>query len=155
VAGGVLVLAVALLDGVDGAIAVMQRRPTRFGAILDATVDRIVDVAFIAGVCLRADRTEATAWWAAAATAGLFLLEYVRALTSSDGAGVQRVTPGERPSRVILMGLAGIGAGTLDRLRPSATHALWLQALGAMAVVTFLSAGLLLRDAGRSAARPQ
>jgi len=41
---GVLVQAASILDGVDGEVARLTGRTSRYGALLDATLDRIVDV---------------------------------------------------------------------------------------------------------------
>lgn len=50
VLGGILALTSSILDGVDGEIARLFNRQTEFGAILDTTLDRIVDTLLITGV---------------------------------------------------------------------------------------------------------
>jgi CDP-diacylglycerol--glycerol-3-phosphate 3-phosphatidyltransferase len=118
-AAGVLTLAAGVADSVDGAVAVMQRRTSTFGFVWDSTADRLADLALIAGpVALVA--TEADPGWgtvavaAGAAAAGLLLLlEYVRARAQAGqvAAAWTLATPGERPTRVIVLGLAGLAVG--------------------------------------------
>jgi len=47
--GGVLALLSSIFDGVDGEVARLFNRQTEFGAILDTTLDRIVDTLIIGG----------------------------------------------------------------------------------------------------------
>jgi CDP-diacylglycerol--glycerol-3-phosphate 3-phosphatidyltransferase len=100
-----------LADGLDGAVAVLQRRDGARGAVVDAVCDRIADLLLVlalwlagapAGVCI--------------ALAAVFLMhEYVRAL--ARGVGMRDgtvITVGERPTRVIVVAaflLAGGMAG--------------------------------------------
>jgi hypothetical protein len=75
-----------LLDALDGAVAVQAGRTTRVGYLLDSALDRVA----------------AAAWY----------LEYVRAranlaLAPGEG-GRQVVTPGERPTRIVLTAV-GLG----------------------------------------------
>ncbi len=48
--GSILALLSSILDGVDGEVARLFDRQTEFGAILDTTLDRIVDTLLIAGL---------------------------------------------------------------------------------------------------------
>ena len=77
VAGGLLVHAASVLDGVDGEIARLRLRASPAGALLDGVLDRLADAAIIAGVtvwalALNADPAQ-TAVLAIAATAGAML----------------------------------------------------------------------------------
>jgi phosphatidylglycerophosphate synthase len=118
-AAGALTLLAGVADSVDGAVAVLQRRTSAFGFVWDPTADRLADLAVIAGpVALVA--TRADPGWAAlavgtgAAAAGLLLLlEYVRARAQAGrvAAAWSLATPGERPTRVIVLGLAGLAVG--------------------------------------------
>ena len=118
-AAGTLTLVAGVADSVDGAVAVLQGRTSVFGFVWDSTADRLADLAIIAGpVALVA--TEADPPWAGAAVATgaaaaglLLLLEYARARAQAGqvAAAWSLATPGERPTRVILLGLAGLGVG--------------------------------------------
>jgi CDP-diacylglycerol--glycerol-3-phosphate 3-phosphatidyltransferase len=118
-AAGVLTLAAGIADSVDGAVAVMQRRTSTFGFVWDSTADRLADLALIAGpVALVATRA-GPGWGTVAVAAGtaaaglLLLLEYVRARAQAGqvAAAWTLATPGERPTRVIVLGLAGLAVG--------------------------------------------
>jgi phosphatidylglycerophosphate synthase len=104
----VLVAGSAFLDGLDGAVAVLTDRSTRWGAVLDALVDRAADASFCAVLWL----IGAPGWLAVAAAATGFGHEYVRARAAAAGmAGVGRITVGERPTRVVVAALFSLGAG--------------------------------------------
>jgi CDP-diacylglycerol--glycerol-3-phosphate 3-phosphatidyltransferase len=113
-----------LLDSVDGAVAVLQRRASAFGAVLDSVVDRVSDVLYL------------VAFWVAGAPLGVcvgagvvvMVQEYARARATAlgmDDIGV--VTVGERPTRVIVVAMFLLAAGVY----PSEAH-LWVT-LGAWA----------------------
>lgn len=107
-----------LLDSLDGAVAVQTGRTTRVGFLLDSALDRLADAALPASLAIVAgDAVEvavtavAAAWW----------LEYVRArATLASAPARQVITPGERPTRIIL---TAVGLG----LPPLALAALWGQ----------------------------
>jgi phosphatidylglycerophosphate synthase len=105
-AGAVLVA--ALLDGLDGAVAILSGRATRGGYVLDSVCDRLSDGCFVAALWLAGAPGPlcvlggATAW----------LLEYVRARAGAAGvAGIGVVTVGERPARVLITAMFLVGAG--------------------------------------------
>ena len=52
VSGGFLILAGGFFDLVDGAVARHQGIATRFGAFLDSTLDRLVDMAILLGITM-------------------------------------------------------------------------------------------------------
>lgn len=58
IAGGVLVQAVSVIDGVDGELARLKVQATRFGAVFDAVTDRYGDAAMLAGMTVYAVRFE-------------------------------------------------------------------------------------------------
>jgi phosphatidylglycerophosphate synthase len=101
-----------LLDALDGAVAVQAGRATRVGFLLDSALDRLADAAFAVALAVVAG----SGWpLPVAATAAVWYLEYVRAratLAVPEGAerasGRQVITPGERPTRIILTAV-GLG----------------------------------------------
>jgi phosphatidylglycerophosphate synthase len=153
---GVLTLLAGVADSVDGAVAVMQGRASAFGFVWDSTADRLADLAVIAGpVVLVA--TEADPGWrpvavaTGAAAAGLvLLLEYVRARAQAGqvAAAWSMVTPGERPTRVIVLGLAGLAVGAAqlggDALAGAALNLGYPLALAALAVLEAAGCAQLL-----------
>lgn len=97
-----------LVDSVDGAVAVLTDRATRFGAVLDSVVDRFSDVLYLLALWL----VGAPAW--ACIGAGVLVLtqEYARARATAvgmDDIGV--LTVGERPTRVIVVAMFLLAAG--------------------------------------------
>ena len=97
----------------------MQSRTSAFGFVWDSTADRLADLAMIAGPVILVATQAAPGWGVAAVAAGtaaaglLLLLEYVRARAQAGqvAAAWSLATPGERPTRVIVLGLAGLAVG--------------------------------------------
>ena len=86
-----LVLAAGVLDGLDGAVALRTGKARPLGAVLLA-------------LC-------AAPGWVIAALTLVLLLEYVRARAQAVGMpGAGAITVGERPTRLIVVGLAAAGA---------------------------------------------
>ncbi len=103
-----------LLDNVDGAVAVLTDRATRWGAVLDSVADRVSDVAYVVALlALGGFADTAVVVWCAAAAAGLVLLqEYARARATAGGMDdVGVVTVSERPTRVIGAAMFCLAAG--------------------------------------------
>jgi CDP-diacylglycerol--glycerol-3-phosphate 3-phosphatidyltransferase len=133
VLAAVLVGASGLLDNLDGAVAVMAGRTSRWGFVLDSACDRLAD----AGYCLALFLAGAPAELAVAGVALAWLQEYVRARAAVAGMPeVGVVTISERPTRVIVTAMFLLGAG----LYPGAA-ALWAGA-GAAAWTTIGVVGL-------------
>ena len=110
-----------LLDSLDGAVAVQAGRTTRVGFLLDSALDRLADAALPAALAVAAGGGATPTRLAVGATAACWWLEYVRARASLAGVsdqGRQIVTPGERPTRIILTAV-GLGLPVL------ALAALW------------------------------
>ncbi len=100
----------AALDGLDGAVAVVSERESTRGARLDRLVDRVSDLCFVAALLV----IGAPAALAIAAGVGLLGFEGLRSWWSRAGrAGLGVVTVGERPTRLVLCGLALAVAGLL------------------------------------------
>jgi phosphatidylglycerophosphate synthase len=102
--GGILVLASGLFDLLDGALARFTKRTTKFGAILDSTVDRISEAAILCGLLIwylaRGGRLEIVLVFAV--LIGSFLVSYVRA--RAEGLGWQcQVGLFTRAERVIVL----------------------------------------------------
>lgn len=106
----VLVVVVALLDGVDGALAELTDSATAWGRILDQLVDRVSELGML------------VALWAlgapgpvcAAAAVLTVLDESVRASAAAEGmAEVGLVTVAERPARLLIGGLSLAAAGVV------------------------------------------
>lgn len=108
-AGVVLVLLSALMDGLDGCVAVLQQRTSRWGYLLDSVADRCSDIVLILAMV----QLGAPGALGAGCGFAVLLLEYARARAGNAGSGeITVVTVGERPTRVIVAVLAlGTGLG--------------------------------------------
>lgn len=109
VLGGLLLGVAGFGDGLDGAVAVLTDRATRWGYVLDSVADRVTDALFLTA----AWAAGAPAWLAVVTGVAAFLLEYLRARAGNVGADhVGTITLGERPQRIICcaiaVGLAGL-----------------------------------------------
>jgi phosphatidylglycerophosphate synthase len=58
IAGGLLIQAVSVIDGVDGELARLKAMATRFGGVLDAVTDRYADAVMMATMTVYAARFE-------------------------------------------------------------------------------------------------
>jgi CDP-diacylglycerol--glycerol-3-phosphate 3-phosphatidyltransferase len=127
-AGGVLVLAGGFFDLVDGVIARRHGRATIFGAFLDSTLDRLVDMAVLLGILMH---FAASGDRAAASLAGFAMVASV--LVSYAKARAERYVPSfgggmlERAERIVILALGGL-TGYMR-------VALWIVAVGAAITV--------------------
>lgn len=111
VAGGLLFLAGALFDLVDGVLARTQERTTDIGAFLDSSLDRIGEGVVFAALVLHFSQQD-DPWMATLtvlALTGAYLTSYARA--RAEGLGLT-CTVGlvTRPERVLILGI-GLIAG--------------------------------------------
>jgi CDP-diacylglycerol--glycerol-3-phosphate 3-phosphatidyltransferase len=148
VAATLVITLCCLLDVLDGSMARALGRTTRFGALLDSTMDRVADGALFA----------ALAWWffttdervLAAVTlvclVGAQLVSYVKA--RAEGLGFScNVGLMERLERLVLIGIGGLlwGFGVSWGL----AAAVWL--LAVLTVITVGQRVLYVRNQERSA----
>jgi CDP-diacylglycerol--glycerol-3-phosphate 3-phosphatidyltransferase len=136
-AAAALAVVAGLIDSLDGAVAVLRDRVSRYGTVLDSTCDRLSDTLLV------------TALWVAGAPAALcvlggvlmFLQEFVRAHAAVAGmreTGV--ITVWERPTRVIVtsafLAAAGIhGPGWWPLLGSAAWVGLGVLGLGQLSLL--------------------
>jgi CDP-diacylglycerol--glycerol-3-phosphate 3-phosphatidyltransferase len=112
-----------LLDNLDGAVAVLSGRTSRFGYVWDSVVDRVSDVLYVTALVVLGAPLEV-----AAVGAGLMMLqEFTRARAGNAGMGeIGVVTVWERPTRVVvtavLLLLAGLFPGQSESI---ATAGAW------------------------------
>jgi CDP-diacylglycerol--glycerol-3-phosphate 3-phosphatidyltransferase len=104
--GGVLVLVSGLFDLLDGALARFIKQTTKFGAILDSTVDRISEAAILCGLLIwyipQGSSLEIVLIFAV--LIGSFLVSYIRA--RAEGLGWQcQVGLFTRAERVIVLAI--------------------------------------------------
>jgi len=109
VLGAAVVVAVSgLADNLDGAVAVMTGRTSRWGFVLDSVVDRVSDGLYLVALWM----VGAPAWVCVLAGALMGLQEYTRARAGNAGMSeIGVVTVWERPTRVITTAMFLLGAG--------------------------------------------
>jgi CDP-diacylglycerol--glycerol-3-phosphate 3-phosphatidyltransferase len=120
--GGVVALVAAVFDMLDGRVARIRGRGTKFGAFLDSTMDRYSDMLLFMGLLILYARLERTGLmvlvWVAAF--GSFMTSYARARAESL---IPRCPVGllERPERIVLV----IAGALLNRM----VAVLWIVAV--------------------------
>ena len=85
--GGFCALIMGPVDAVDGALARLSGRESRFGAFLDSVVDRYSEFALFLGLLVHAVRIEndALLLWTFIAASGSVMVSYTRARAESLG----------------------------------------------------------------------
>jgi CDP-diacylglycerol--glycerol-3-phosphate 3-phosphatidyltransferase len=137
-AGWVLV-ASGLFDTLDGCVAVLEDRTSRWGYVLDSAVDRVNDGIYLLAVVSVGAPPEL----AIACGFLFFFMEYVRARAGNAGGDeVGRITIAERPNRVIFLSASiHFGGVFLDQRELVATLGMSvITAMTAFAVVQLLIA---------------
>lgn len=107
-----LILAAAMADTVDGAVALLSTRTSRLGTLYDSLLNRIAEVSWLAALWVLG----ATAWLLVLCGAVSWLHEYIRARASTLGmTGASLLTVGEQSTRLsttvvglVLAGVAGL-----------------------------------------------
>lgn len=114
------VVTAGMLDNLDGAVAVLSDRTTRFGFVLDSLADRLSDSMYVLALwALGAPAAVCVAGGALAA-----LQEYARARAGAVGMGeIGVVTVWERPTRVVLTAFVLLGCALMPSRAATAAHA--------------------------------
>ena len=107
--GGLAVLFAGVFDFLDGQVARAGKTASKFGALLDSTVDRYSEIVVWFGLAVSFIR--AGSLWASSALffalAGSLMVSYVRA--RAEGLGEEcKVGFMQRPERVIALGVGGL-----------------------------------------------
>lgn len=147
-AGSVLVMLFLLGDGLDGSVARLSGRESRFGAFLDSTLDRLADGGLFVAIgwwCIALGDAVGAALAAAALVLG-FLVSYARARAEAEGWDAS-VGILERTDRLVvaIAGTLAVGLGA-----PS----WWIRvSLGVVAVGSAVTAGQRIAAAHRESKR--
>ena len=104
--GGLLVQLASIIDGVDGELARLYRKATPWGGYLDSVLDRISDVAIVAGLTLSLPIIDGfTILFAILAAANVIFVSYVTHNLSSLGVSTEKLrkVPATRDVRLFIV----------------------------------------------------
>lgn len=112
VTGALIVLGFAVTDMLDGAMARARGYSTRFGAVLDSTMDRVADGAIFGAVAYwyATEGDSATLMAALVCLVAGQLVSYVKARAQSVGIDCD-VGLAERTERLVLTGVGALATG--------------------------------------------
>jgi archaetidylinositol phosphate synthase len=148
-AAAALIGITGLLDGVDGAVAVLQRRSSSWGTVLDSLADRCTELLYLLTLWILGAPVPAVL----AAGIVTLLQEYVRARAGVAGlTEIATVTVSERPTRIALSAMTCLGLASLAVMGidwPLALITTWIWA--ALATVSFVQITVAVRQRLRSA----
>ena len=132
-AAGFLVLIASFFDALDGALARHTNRVTRFGAVLDSTLDRLSEAVLLIGILVLYARAQSFAGilLVVVTLVGSLLVSYIRARAEALGLKCE-VGLFTRPERVIILVL-GLWLSQIN-------YALII-ALAIIAILSFITAG--------------
>ncbi len=112
--GGVLVGISGLFDLIDGQLAKLGNRQTRFGALLDSTLDRYSEIAIFLGLSALF-REEITFYGVILALTGSLMISYVKARAEGLGCNCE-VGLFQRPERIVLIIIGALAGLRILRL---------------------------------------
>ena len=104
--GGLLVQLASIIDGVDGELARLYRKATPWGGYLDSVLDRISDVAIVAGLTLSSPIIDGfTLLFAILAAANVIFVSYVTHNLSTLGVSTEKLrkVPATRDVRLFIV----------------------------------------------------
>jgi phosphatidylglycerophosphate synthase len=108
VLAALLVAGSGVLDGLDGTVAVLEDRASRWGYVLDSLGDRVAEAGFGAALWLGGAPGGAVTAWVGVG----WLQEYLRSRAAVAGmAGIGVITVSERPTRIAVAAMFLLGAG--------------------------------------------
>jgi len=132
-AAGFVVLVAGFFDMLDGALARHTNRVTRFGALLDSTLDRLAEAVLLGGILVLYAREQSLApvLLVCVALVGSLLVSYIRARAEALGLECQ-VGLFTRPERVVILALGLLLNQVFDAL---------IIALAIIVVLSFFTVG--------------
>jgi len=138
----VLVTLASVLDALDGAVARVSGRVTKFGAYLDAVCDRAAEALVILSVAV------VTGYWllSSLVLVGAFLISYAKARAAMEVPVANLEWPDlmERTERGVVF-IAGLAASRLIRWRPLGRDLFWWTLVVLLALVSVTVLQRMLR----------
>lgn len=148
--GAAIASVASLADGLDGFVARTSGTQSRFGRVLDTTVDRYVDAILLGGVAIHVRQSAALLTLALAAIVGSFMVSYASSVERELGfeAGA---TPMRRTHRLVFLLLAtALAPIAAEVTNARAGLPVVFVAVTAIAVLANVSAVRRLLRAGRA-----
>lgn len=141
--GGALIIGFSLFDMLDGQVARLGNRISKFGAFYDSVLDRYCEFVTVGAVTylMICRGWDFAALLAFLALMGSLLVSYTRA--RGEGLGVVcKIGFMQRPERVVLTSLSLIATGVCGQIGKCGFDPLWIVAvvMGVMAVFTNVTA---------------
>ncbi|MDH5807074.1 MAG: archaetidylinositol phosphate synthase [Candidatus Methanomethylicaceae archaeon] len=103
--GSILLLLAGFFDILDGAIARLSNRVTKWGGVLDSFLDRYSDMIIIAGIIIG---NLCDLKWGLAAMIGSFMVSYARSRGELEGVKLSSIGLMERAERILLLAIFSI-----------------------------------------------
>ena len=103
--GALLLATSGFTDAFDGVVARIAGIETRFGGVLDSTLDRYADIFIISSFILSG---QCDALWGLVAITGSILVSYLRARSECEGVSMSSIGLVERAERLIIIIVASI-----------------------------------------------
>lgn len=103
--GGMLLLIAGFFDIIDGAVARITGKVTRWGGVLDSILDRYSDLIII-GAILLAGLCDPL--WGVIAMIGSVMVSYIRARGEVEGVNMSSVGLMERAERMVILAVSAI-----------------------------------------------
>ncbi|MDR0413466.1 MAG: CDP-alcohol phosphatidyltransferase family protein [Dysgonamonadaceae bacterium] len=114
---GAVILFAGLFDMLDGQVARIGKKSSRYGALFDSVMDRYSELIVLFGICyyLIMHFYFLSSLFGFIALIGSMMVSYVRA--RAEGLGIEcKGGFMQRPERVVTISLASIGCGIFDQL---------------------------------------
>lgn len=146
----------SLADGLDGFIARLTHTKSRFGQVLDTTIDRYVDAMFLGGIALFVRQDVVLLSLTMAAIVGSFMVSYASSVERELGVTGAPASMRRAHRLVYLLGGSAVSPLVASALPdvPQAGLVPVFLAVGAIAVVGNVSAVRRLLSAARAASVP-
>ena len=136
--GGLFLILSGFADTLDGTVARLSGKVSKFGALLDSSLDRWSDFVVYAGLLLY--YRECTVFYAVLLSIiGSFMVSYVKARAESLGT-IRIVGLMQRPERLLLLAAASLIAPFVDMVAPAYGDAPLVAILWFMAILTNVTA---------------
>ena len=136
--GGAVLLLSGFMDTLDGTIARLSGKATKFGALLDSSLDRWADFFVYAGLLIYY-RGSPVFYAVLLSIIGSFMVSYVKARAESLGK-IRVVGLMQRPERVLLLAVASFLVPVISRYYPNYREVPVIVVLCFMAVFTNITA---------------